>query len=212
MDWLNTELKNLTVLISGTGTTLGNICRHCYEDGGLLKSIAQVACVVSNHLAAPGLEIAHKYGALVKVVERNKRDEEPLEAWQARLNRCMLCEPLPDLIVLAGFTALIKVPQKYEGRVLNVHPSLIPKHCGKGMYGRHVHEAVLAAGDTVTGCTVHVVDDEYDHGPVLGQRQVQISEGETVETLTEKIKAAERELYPQMIRNMLVSNDLHGQK
>jgi len=208
VDWQNDKLKRLVVLLSGTGSTLDNICRHCYEDGGILKDVAQVTQVISDKPKVLGIEVAKKYGAIPWILPYNP-DMEPREEWRQRITRSIMT-PV-DLIVLAGFTQLIEVDPKYKGKIVNVHPGLLPKFGGKGMYGKRVHEAVLAAGEKMTGCTVHLVDDEYDHGPVLAQREVQILEGDTVEILTEKVKAAERELYPQTIRNLLVSNDKYKQ-
>jgi phosphoribosylglycinamide formyltransferase-1 len=208
VDWQNDKLKSLVVLLSGTGSTLDNICRHCYEDGGILKNVAQVTQVITDKPKALGIQVAKQYGAIPYIVPYDP-EMEPREDWRRRITRCIM-NPV-DLVVLAGFTQLIDVDPKFAGKIVNVHPSLLPRHGGKGMYGRKVHEAVLASGDKVTGCTVHLVDGEYDHGPVLAQREVQILEGDTVENLTEKVKAAERELYPQTIRNLLVSNDKYKQ-
>lgn len=206
VDWNNKELKRLVVMISGKGSTLDNICRHCYEDGGLLKDIAQVVQVITNRRGIPGLAIAKKFGAVPYVVPYDG-DMETRESWRKRITNCYM---QPDLVIMGGFNQLIEVPPDLEGKILNVHPSLLPKFGGKGMYGHHVHEAVLTAKEKVTGCTVHLVDSEYDRGKILGQREVEIEEGDGVEELTVKVKAAERELYPQIIRNTLVSNDLCG--
>jgi len=103
-------------------------------------------------------------------------------------------------VLLGGFLQLLKVPEDYRGRILNIHPSLIPAFCGKGFHGRHVHEAVLAAGVKVSGCTVHFVDDEYDHGPIVAQRAVSVLEDDTPQSLSERVFAQECELYPEAVR------------
>ena len=95
---------------------------------------------------------------------------------------------------------LLSIPDDYRGRILNIHPSLIPAFCGKGFHGRHVHEAVLAAGVKVSGCTVHFVDDEYDHGPIVAQRAVPVLEDDTPETLAERVFTQECEVYPEAVR------------
>jgi phosphoribosylglycinamide formyltransferase-1 len=101
---------------------------------------------------------------------------------------------------MGGFLKHVRIPPDFENRVLNIHPSLIPAHCGKGMYGMKVHEAVLAAGETVTGCTVHFVDDEYDHGPIILQRQVPVLPGDTPQSLQARVFAAECQAYPEALR------------
>jgi phosphoribosylglycinamide formyltransferase-1 len=93
-----------------------------------------------------------------------------------------------------------RLPPRYEGRVLNIHPALLPKFGGRGMHGGHVHAAVLAAGDRESGCTVHLVDLEYDHGSIVAQRRVPVLPGDTVDTLAERVQAAERELYPEIVQ------------
>lgn len=208
VDWGNEQLKRLVVLISGTGTTLDNICRHCYETGGILKDVAQVTQVICDRPGALGLEIARKYGAIPWIIPYNK-SMESREQWRKRVTRSIVYPA--DLIVLAGYNQLFELDDRTRGKTVNVHPALIPKYCGKGMWGDRVHAAVLEAKEKVTGCTVHLVDDEYDHGPILAQREVSVEEGDTVETLTEKVKGAERELYPQVIRSLLVSNDKYKQ-
>jgi formyltetrahydrofolate-dependent phosphoribosylglycinamide formyltransferase len=106
----------------------------------------------------------------------------------------------PDLVVLAGFMSLLPVPAAYQNRVMNVHPALIPSFCGKGMYGHHVHEAVIASGVKVTGATVHFVDEHYDHGPIIMQGCVPVLDDDTPDTLAERVQAKERELYPRAIQ------------
>lgn len=93
-----------------------------------------------------------------------------------------------------------QIPPAYQHRVINIHPALLPSFGGKGYYGNKVHEAVLAQGCKVTGCTVHFVDNEYDHGAIIAQRAVEVREGDTVETLAERVQEAEREVYPEVIR------------
>jgi phosphoribosylglycinamide formyltransferase-1 len=108
-----------------------------------------------------------------------------------------------DLVVSAGFLRKYLFPERYRGRVLNVHPALLPKYGGQGMYGHHVHEAVLAAGETESGCTIHITDEEYDHGPVLMQRKVPVLPGDTPDSLAERVQAAERDVYPEAVRMMI---------
>jgi phosphoribosylglycinamide formyltransferase 1 len=106
----------------------------------------------------------------------------------------------PDLVCLAGWLHLLPIPDDLRHRVLNIHPSLLPAFGGKGMYGRHVHEAVLAYGAKVSGCTVHFADDSYDTGPILVQKCVPVLTGDTPDTLAARVFAAECEAYPEAIR------------
>ena len=101
---------------------------------------------------------------------------------------------------LSAFDVIMGEPIPNKGRVLNVHPALLPKYGGQGMYGHHVHEAVLAAGETESGCTIHITDEEYDHGPIILQRTVPVLPGDTPDTLAERVQAAEREAYPEAVR------------
>jgi folate-dependent phosphoribosylglycinamide formyltransferase PurN len=106
----------------------------------------------------------------------------------------------PDLVLSLGFLSPFELRGRYEGRALNVHPALIPAFSGKGFYGQRVHEAVLAAGVKLTGATVHFLDEEYDHGPIVLQRSVPVLDDDTPETLAARVQAAERELVPEAVR------------
>lgn len=108
-----------------------------------------------------------------------------------------------DLVILAGFLRMLVVPPRWTGRVLNIHPSLLPAFGGKGYWGHHVHEAVLERGCQVTGCTVHVVDNEYDHGPILLQRTCPVEPNDTADTLAARVFDVERDAYPDAIRAYL---------
>ena len=104
------------------------------------------------------------------------------------------------LVLMAGFMRYWRLPPRWQGRVLNIHPALLPRFGGRGMYGGHVHAAVLAAGERESGCTVHLVDLEYDHGPIVAQRRVPVLPGDTPDTLADRVQAAERELYPEVVQ------------
>ncbi len=183
----------LAVLLSGSGTTLQNILDHI--DRGELD--AEVVCVVSSRAGVFGLERARKHGIPALLVSRkeagsgetfNRQIWEAVRAHQA------------DLVVLAGFMSLLEVPEDFANRILNVHPALIPAFCGAGMYGHHVHEAVLAYGAKISGATVHFVNSEYDRGPIVLQESVPVLEGDTPDSLAERVQAKERELYPKAIQ------------
>lgn len=110
-----------------------------------------------------------------------------------------------ELVILAGYMKKIgpHTLAAFNGRILNIHPALLPKYGGQGMYGRHVHEAVIAAGDRETGVTIHVVDDKYDHGPVLAQQRVAVEQGDTAETLSSRVLAIEHEFYVATLRRII---------
>ncbi|MCP4645271.1 MAG: phosphoribosylglycinamide formyltransferase, partial [bacterium] len=164
-------------------------------DGGELD--ATVACVVSSRSDAYGLVRAQNHDIPGIVV--NRKDCADLAAFNADIWSAVR-EHEADLVVLAGFMSLLEVPDDYVGRMMNVHPALIPSFCGKGMYGHHVHEAVIEYGAKVSGATVHFVDAEYDHGPVILQESVPVLEDDTPDTLAERVMAKERELYPKAIQ------------
>ncbi len=187
----------LVVMLSGSGSTLQNLLDRCAD----VRLTAIVVGVVSSRSDVLGVERAKRAGVPVVIAEKSGRSEAAFAAargWKA------------DLVVCAGWLHLLKVPPDFAGRVLNVHPSLLPKFGGKGMYGRHVHEAVLAAGETESGCTVHLVDDTYDTGPVVLQRKVPVLPGDTPETLGERVQTAEREALPAGIHQLLADPDRKG--
>ena len=181
------------MLLSGSGTTLENLFVK-REEG---KLPVEIVAVLASRAGAFGLERARRRGVPALLVERKKyksADEFSAEIFAA------LRPYQPDLIVLAGFMCMLRIPPAFEGKVINVHPALLPAFGGKGFYGHHVHEAVVAHGCKVSGCTVHFVDNEYDQGPIIAQKAVPVLEEDTPETLAERVQAAERELYPEIIR------------
>ncbi len=182
----------IAVLLSGSGTTLENIF-ECIERGELA---AEVAVVISSRADAYGLERAKKRGVPTCVIPR--KQHASLDAYtDAVFGRVR--ESGARLVVLAGFMVMIGVPDDFEGRILNVHPALLPSFGGKGMYGHFVHEAVLARGCKGSGCTVHGVDREYDHGPMVMQKAGVVREDDTPDLLAERVQAAEREIFPRAI-------------
>lgn len=183
----------LVVLLSGSGTTLENIFEHIAAE----KLDAEVVGVISSRANVFGLERARRRNIPADLVERKTF------ASSGDFNSALWPEIrkyTPDLVVLAGFMSLIEVPGDFTGRIINVHPALIPAFCGKGMYGHHVHEAVLAYGAKISGATVHFVDNEYDHGPIILQGAVPVLETDTADDLAERVQAKEREIYPQAIQ------------
>jgi len=183
----------LAVLISGSGTTLRNLI-----DGiatGRLS--AEIRLVISSRGDAGGLRHADQAGLCRQVVRR--RDHPTPESFRdAVFHPCRAVGV--DLVVMGGFLKHVLIPPDFRGRVMNIHPALIPAFCGRGYYGRRVHEAVLDYGVKVSGCTVHFVDDQYDHGPIILQRTVVVRDDDTPETLAARVFAAECEAYPEAIR------------
>jgi formyltetrahydrofolate-dependent phosphoribosylglycinamide formyltransferase len=183
----------VAVLLSGSGTTLQNLLDRI-SDGRLS---ARIVLVIANNSEAFGLTRAERAGIPSAVVERKAFGSR--EAFSARLfELCRKAEA--DLVCMAGFLQLLSIPSDFEGRVLNIHPALIPAFCGKGYYGHRVHEAVLDFGAKVTGCTVHFADNQYDHGAILVQRAVEVRDDDTPETLASRVFEEECEAYPEAIQ------------
>ena len=188
-----TKPVRLAVLLSGGGTTLQNLLDRIA--GGQLD--AEVAVVVSSRADAFGLERARHAGIPALTVARKAHPD--VQTFNDALHAAL--EPhAVDLVVLAGFLSLFQPRARYAGRVLNIHPALIPSFCGEGFYGHRVHEAVLASGVKVSGCTVHFADEQYDRGPIILQGCVPVLEDDTVETLAARVLALEHELYPEAIQ------------
>ncbi|GIW41096.1 MAG: phosphoribosylglycinamide formyltransferase [Candidatus Binatia bacterium] len=187
------EAVRLAVLLSGSGTTLQNFLDRIRAG----RLAARVVVVVSSREDAYGIERARAAGIPVRVVPRKRYAgvDEFNDALHAELARFEF-----DLVLLAGFLSPFQLRRRYEGRVLNVHPALVPAFSGKGFYGDRVHRAVLEAGVRVTGCTVHFADEEYDHGPIVFQGTVPVLEDDTPETLAARVRLLEQELYPEAVR------------
>lgn len=186
----------LAVLISGGGTTLENLIERIRT--GRLRRV-EIRQVVSSRRAVRGVEVARAAGLPLAIVRKLDYPEEPAfsDAVTAVLDGAGI-----DLVALAGFLCFWRFPPRYAGRVLNIHPALLPRFGGRGMYGARVHAAVLAAGERESGCTVHLADHQYDHGPIVAQQRVPVLPGDTPATLAERVGAAERELYPRVIQQV----------
>ena len=173
----------LGVLLSGSGRTLQNLLDRI-GDGRLQATVAGVA---SDRDDAFGLQRALDHG----LEARTMRDPSTIWAWLGELD--------VDLVVLGGYLRLLRIVPDYAGRVLNIHPSLLPEFGGKGMYGDRVHAAVLAAGRTESGCTVHLCNNDYDSGRILVQARVPVLPDDTPAVLAARVFEAEREVYPAAI-------------
>ncbi len=182
----------LAVLISGGGRTLLNIHDHIRR--------GELGCEVPLVIASgpcPGVERARQRGLHVEVMPGRLAEGE----LAAILSRHAI-----DYVVLAGYLKLLPIPPAYRGRVVNIHPALLPRFGGPGMHGRHVHEAVLAAGEKESGCTVHFCDDRYDTGAIILQRRCPVLAGDSPETLAARVFEEEKLAYPRAIRMLIEGN------
>ena len=182
----------LGMLISGGGTTLMNILKHIKH--GLLN--AEVAVVISSRSTVTGVEKAKNAGLDVKIVRT--KDYPDIDEFSKRIEAELIAANV-DLVIQGGWLCLWKIPARYEHRVMNIHPTLLPSFGGKGMWGHHVHEAVLKAGCKVSGCTVHFCTNEYDDGPIIVQRTCAVENDDTPDTLAARVFEQECIAYPEAI-------------
>jgi phosphoribosylglycinamide formyltransferase-1 len=186
----------LAVLLSGSGRTLDNLLERIAAG----RLAARVEAVVASRGDVRGAHIAERAGIPVTVLPQGSRS---VADWSdAIFTVCRTAAA--DLVVMAGFLHLVAIPADFSGRVINIHPSLLPAFGGRGFHGMHVHRAVLARGCTVSGCTVHLVDDEYDHGRILLQRTVPVLRDDTPDSLAARVFAAECEALPDAINGIAV--------
>ena len=187
-------MLKLVVFISGGGTNLQALIDACREG----KLAAEIRAVISNNSQAYGLARAKDAGISTYHISKIKYPNEDNYV-------CAIEETLEeagaDVIVLAGYMKLLPavIVRKFHGRIINIHPALLPKYGGKGMYGINVHKAVLENSDRVSGATVHVVTEEYDRGPILIQRCVPVIEGDTPETLAARVLEVEHMILPEAV-------------
>jgi formyltetrahydrofolate-dependent phosphoribosylglycinamide formyltransferase len=181
----------LGVLLSGGGRTLVNLQEHI-QDGRLGARI----CVVIASRPCKGLDLAGQLGLPAHLVSyKSRRDDQTYsDAITALLDQAGV-----ELVVMAGFLSKWIIPPKYMGRVMNIHPALLPGFGGQGMYGHRVHEAVLQAGCKLSGCTVHFVNNDYDGGPIVLQTCVKVHEGDSPDDLAARVFEQEKLAFPQAI-------------
>jgi phosphoribosylglycinamide formyltransferase-1 len=186
-------MKSIVIFASGSGTNAENIISYYAE-----CPKARVTAVFCNKPGAGVIERAKKWN--VPVVLFNKENCLQVGILDEQLNHYR-----PDIIVLAGFLWLFpdRLVKKYNERILNIHPALLPAYGGKGMYGEHVHRAVLQNGDKIHGVTVHKVNEKYDEGEIILQESFAVEAGETLTSLSEKINKVEFSVYPQAISKIL---------
>jgi formyltetrahydrofolate-dependent phosphoribosylglycinamide formyltransferase len=190
---VNEKNIRLGVLISGGGTTLMNILDYI-KDGRLN---AQVPIVISSRSTVAGVERAKNAGLDVKIIR--KKDYPDIENFSKRIEEELTAAKV-DLVIQGGWLCFWKIPAQYENRVMNIHPALLPSFGGKGMWGHHVHEAVLKAGCKVSGCTVHFCTNEYDNGPIIVQRTCPVKDTDDPDTLAARVFEQECIAYPEAIR------------
>jgi phosphoribosylglycinamide formyltransferase-1 len=189
------KLLPIAVLISGGGTTLRNLIFH--RDEGLLPVDFRI--VISSREDAGGLRFAadSNIPSVVVPKRKNQSAEEHSERVFGPIRQAGV-----ELVVMAGYLQHLLIPLDFENRVINIHPSLIPAFCGKGMYGLRVHQAAIDFGVRITGCTVHYVDNQYDHGPILLQRACQVYADDTAETLQKRVFELECMALPDAVRQI----------
>ncbi|MCJ7491545.1 MAG: phosphoribosylglycinamide formyltransferase [Dehalococcoidia bacterium] len=193
------RILRLGFLASHGGSNMQAIIDAC-KDGRL---DAEPAVVISNNSESTALERARREGIPnYHLSSATHRDPAELDAAILRT----LEEHGVDLVILAGYMKLLgpRTLARYRGRILNIHPALLPKFGGKGLYGKKVHEAVLAAGERVTGVTIHLVDERYDAGPIVAQSEVPVLEGDTVDSLAARVLEREHQLFAETLQKIAV--------
>ena len=183
----------IAVFLSGGGRSLANLIEH--RDRHDLP--IEIRVVVSSSGRVRGVTIARD-AALKTMVVRKSDYPEPDEYSKAMFDPCR--EAGVELVVMAGFLKHVLIPEDFVGRVINIHPSLLPSFGGPGMYGQRVHQAVLDRGVKISGCTVHYVDNEYDNGPIILQRSCVVKDDDTAETLAARVFEQECQALPDAIR------------
>jgi phosphoribosylglycinamide formyltransferase-1 len=188
-------MKKIVILASGSGTNAENIIKYFAA-----TEIARVEAVFTNNASAKVLERAKNYGITTAVFSKEELNESKV----LRIINAIQ----PDLIVLAGF--LLKFPDNiiaaYPNKIINIHPALLPKYGGKGMYGMHIHRAIVGNKEKETGITVHFVNEHYDEGNILFQKNVILSGDETPEEVAEKIHELEQKYFPEVIEKLLTNS------
>ena len=185
--------KKIAILISGTGTNAVNLIKYFSK-----SPVAIIQLIISNKKSSPALKIAEDFG-----VDTVFFNNESFKKSEVVLN-CLRSKDI-NFIVLAGF--LIKLPKdiidSYNKRIINIHPSLLPKFGGKGMYGMHVHKAVIESQEAESGISIHYVSEEYDMGDVVFQSKVRVNSGDTAEVLAKKVQQLEHRFLPVVVERII---------
>ncbi len=185
---------DIAVLFSGGGRTVLNLLNHI--EAGTLD--ANISLSIASMDGLTGIDRLTERGLDVAIA---RTEDESLEIGDSR-TIAWLEDTRPSLICLCGYLRLLKIESWMNGRVLNIHPALLPKHGGKGMFGMHVHETVIKNGDRKSGCTVHFVDEQYDHGKTIIQRTCQVETDDTPQSLADKVFQLECDAYVDAIHKV----------
>jgi phosphoribosylglycinamide formyltransferase-1 len=193
----------IAILASGGGSNMQSIVDACKT--GILKDLAEVILTVSNSASAFVLERAKKENIKFVCIERKNFKTEEF------FNKKILTElknAKIDIVCLAGYMRIVgkDIVDEYKDRILNIHPALLPKFGGKGMYDHFVHESVVKAGETKSGATVHFANEEYDSGKIIMQKEVEVSKTDTPEDVAKKVLKVEHQIYPQAIKKIIKEN------
>lgn len=185
--------KQIAVLASGGGSNFQSIQQHLAALG--TERPGEIVLVACDRASAGALERARTHGIPAVAMDREQRTGGML---------ALLARHAVDLVVLAGYLRMIpaEVTRTYRGRIVNIHPALLPAFGGPGMYGHHVHETVVARGARVTGATVHFVDEEYDHGPIIAQWPVPVFPADDADAVARRVLAVEHALYPRVVQQL----------
>lgn len=184
--------KNIIIFVSGNGSNMSNLIAHFEE-----KESARIEAVFSNNRECLAIQNAQKLGVNTIAFTKQELEEGNVAELVKLLNT--------DLIVLAGF--LLKIPKEFtsqfENKIVNVHPSLLPKFGGKGMYGEHVHKAVFEANETTSGISFHYVNENYDEGNLIAQFECKVEQTDTIEDLQNKIQTLEHKYFPEIVEKLI---------
>ncbi len=193
-------MKRVAVLVSGGGSNMQSIIDSTKT--GILKGLAKVVLVISNNPNAYALERAKKENIKTLCVERKNYADE--FSFNAEILK-NIEESKADIICLAGYMRIVgaNIIEKYPNKILNIHPALLPKYGGKGMYGHHVHEAVVKAKEKKSGATVHIADENYDTGRIVVQQEVDVYDDDTPQDVAKRVLEVEHKIYPLAIKKLI---------
>lgn len=192
-------MNNIAILASGSGTNAEAIIKHFSSSSSI-----RVACIISNKPNAGVLDRAQRLG-IPAYVYSNTEMREGIKPLTTLSNHAV------DVVILAGYLNLISEPwlEAYHDRIINIHPALLPRYGGKGMYGHHVHEAVIAQRETQSGITIHLINERYDEGRYLLQATCPVLAGDTPDSLAERIHTLEHRFYPSVIEQFILHELKH---
>lgn len=197
---MNLGMKRLAFFISGTGGNALNLLKACREG----RVPGRPVLGISSSSKAPGIERLQQQGVPVEVLLRSGYESDGAYS-EACLEKVEAAGA--EVVCLCGWLKKLELPARWQGRVLNIHPALLPEYGGAGMYGMHIHRAVVAAKERESGCTVHLVDNVYDNGRVLAQAKVPVFAEDTPEDVQQRVYEQEMRLYPEALAAFLADHD-----